>query len=258
MPADTPVEIRKLLRRCLQKDADRRLHDIADARIELEEIAAGGFELTAQEMRRAPPSMLRRIGWPIVVLFAVVSAIALIRDALQPESLPRAVEMMDLTLPGMQFGFSKPVEVSPDGRSIAFFRDGRLWVRDVDRLEPRELTDTAAALMPFWSPDSKWLGFVAEGRMWKIPATGGDRVVIAKLPTGVYTGAAGGVSWSGKRNHRVLDGLERAAVRTRTGRWGDGDAAFRTRDRAGLPPAELASERAWHRVRRAPRGEILG
>src|SRR5207249_1350117 len=80
---------------------------------------------------------------------------------------------------------------SPDGRRVAFFGAGALWVRSLNTLVPQRLLETESGWNPpFWSPDGKWIGFFAEGKLKKIQSGGGPPEIICSAPQ-----AAGG-TWN--------------------------------------------------------------
>jgi serine/threonine-protein kinase len=83
--------------------------------------------------------------------------------------------------------------ISPDGRKVAYRSDGRLWVRELERLQPRELAGAEGGDLLFWSPDSAWVGYVKDNKFWKIPASGGQPALIADAG-GSLVGHAG-ASW---------------------------------------------------------------
>ena len=90
----------------------------------------------------------------------------------------------------------QPVAVSPNGRHIAYVAgsgDAKLWVRDLDQLEPRELVGTEGARQPFWSPDSRFIGFAAGGEVKKISVQGGPAITLCPVPGADFV--MGG-SWS--------------------------------------------------------------
>jgi hypothetical protein len=81
-------------------------------------------------------------------------------------------------------GLVGSVAISPDGRRIAYSRDGSLWVRDLDRLEPREIASGGDTGAVFWSPDSASVGHGSGGKLWKVPAGGDERMPLGALPEG--------------------------------------------------------------------------
>jgi eukaryotic-like serine/threonine-protein kinase len=183
LPDNTPGSIRLLLRRCLQKDAKRRLHDIADARIELEDAMATGIE---------PASVPTPRRWSRLAVSAlslgVVTALVFLwaeRDRFGgPAAGPspsdtRVIRLTDL--PGLE----ESPAISPDGRSVAF-TGGVSGKRQVFILliaggAPLQITrDAADHECPRWSPDSSSILYFSpavsgtvEGSIWEIPALGG-------------------------------------------------------------------------------------
>jgi hypothetical protein len=189
-----PPNVRRLLRECLQKDPKRRLRDIGDARRLLEDPARGG--------RPAPP--WSRLAWPVLAAMLAATSVALGVVAwrhLREESAP--VTKLFFPLPNESFEPGRPpsTAVSPDGRRVAVAGvvdgKGELWVRDLDNPAPRILIADGVSGMPFWAPDSRRLGFFAEGKLKKLDVTGGGPpVTIADAQ-----GTTGGIGpWSGSWN----------------------------------------------------------
>jgi hypothetical protein len=79
-------------------------------------------------------------------------------------------------------GIVNSVAISPDGKRIAYSRDGSFWIRDLDSLEPREVQGAGETDALFWSPDSAWVGYRSGRRLWKAPAGGGEPVALCDLP----------------------------------------------------------------------------
>jgi len=107
--------------------------------------------------------------------------------------IERPVSKWSFTPEALSF-FGRSVAVSPNGRHISYVAgpgDQRLWVRDLDVEEPRELAGTEGASQPFWSPDSRFIGFFVEGEVKKIAFRGGPPVTVCPLP-----GQPFGGSWS--------------------------------------------------------------
>jgi WD40 repeat protein len=98
-------------------------------------------------------------------------------------------------LPLAGTGLVSSVAISPDGGRIAFSRDGSLWLRELDHLEPRAISDAGDTDAVFWSPDSAWVGHGSGGKLWKVPAGGGEAMVICALPDG-HRGTATSGAWT--------------------------------------------------------------
>ena len=194
LPAETPARVRALLKRCLRRDPKERLRDIGDARIELSEILAGGTDAAT-----ATPATTRRSGggiWRWVALVTGVAAVASGALLATQRPTPAPLTRLDLMSPDLAspIHFMGNFAVSPDGRSIAFIltnRDDvpRILVRGLDEAEPRTLEGTEGATWPFWSPDSRHIGFFADGKLRRIPAVGGGVQNLCDVP------AARGGSW---------------------------------------------------------------
>lgn len=195
MPSTTPDAIGRLLRRCLQKDPANRLHDIADARIEIAEARSG----TTRHDAAARPSR-SRIGLSVVLLAA--AAVALIAVLIGIRS---AADQNRSSVHAIEFGLAFPnnympadgIAISPDGRRIAaniWSNSGNIWVRslDVDGAQPRPLPGGELASYPFWSPDSTTVGFFQGGQLVVMNASGAPRRVVAKVSERPFLGG----SWS--------------------------------------------------------------
>ncbi|MCA1582975.1 MAG: protein kinase [Acidobacteria bacterium] len=184
LPAGTPRSIRRVVRRCLNRDRNLRFHDIADARIEL------------QEPSEPPAVAASRPGVPWWVLAAAVlvaaglAALAL-RGTGPPTELP--LRKLEIAAPFLDVDGANPISLSPDGTRIAYSADGRLWIRDLRQLEAREVPGSSGAGAPFWSPDGSFVGFASEKKLWKMSSGGGDRTAVAELSGEVNR--ASGVAW---------------------------------------------------------------
>jgi eukaryotic-like serine/threonine-protein kinase len=177
LPPATPPGLRRLLRRCLEKDPARRLRDIGDARLELDDaVAAPEGQVPAS--RRGPFSRARW-GW---LAAAAVATAALIFVWVRPG--PSEPELVRLSASANHFDAPNSVAVSPDGRQLAFVAAGPsssdvVWVRALDALQARALAGTERGGQPFWSPDGHDIGFWLDGSIAKIPAAGGPVEVLA-------------------------------------------------------------------------------
>ncbi|HVL66742.1 MAG TPA: protein kinase [Vicinamibacterales bacterium] len=169
LPAGTPPALVSLLRRCLRKDPAKRLHAIADAAIELEEIA------TAPPASRAAPVPPRSrlatlLPWGIAVAAVALAAFPRIASPPAPVAALGAIKVEINGPPDVELfsSIGQSVAISPDGRRVAFvgIHGGvrRVYLRRLDEFEPTPLKGTENVLTVFFSPDGNRLGFVGSDR----------------------------------------------------------------------------------------------
>jgi serine/threonine protein kinase/Tol biopolymer transport system component len=167
-----PAGIRRVLRRCLEKDRRRRLHHIADARIEIEDAARDAEAFDVPQVSASP----RR--WGLIVSTAVLTLAVIAVMAswwLRPSADRGDQRVAEITTPWTSdlWAFA----LSPDGRRIAYVADHEgqpaLWVRSLDAAGARVLPGTERARGPFWSADSRSIGFFADSNLRRIEARGG-------------------------------------------------------------------------------------
>jgi eukaryotic-like serine/threonine-protein kinase len=180
LPAATPVRVRVLLQRCLQKDPKQRLRDIGDARISLDEVLSGAPDATApaasSTSRPSSRVWLGVAGAAVLVLAAAVFAFLYFRP--KPPAAPAEMRF-EVSVPEKTTFTGGSPSVSPDGRHLAFILTGadgqsRLWVRSLETVEARPLEGTEGANgWPFWSPDSSTVAFASAGKLMKVDTAGG-------------------------------------------------------------------------------------
>jgi eukaryotic-like serine/threonine-protein kinase len=174
-----PVKARRLLQSCLQKDPKQRLRDIGDAWRQLEETPQAKAGTT-------------KLSWAIAaVLAAAAATLAYVYFREAPPQ--RAVLRYTLPLPEHALP-PQGIAISPDGRMLAMSVrvNGKLqlWLRALDSTESQPLGDTEGATYPFWSPDSRYIGFFAQGKLKKVATSGGLVQALCDAPSGY------GGSWS--------------------------------------------------------------
>jgi serine/threonine-protein kinase len=180
LPENLSWKIRELLVRSLRKDPARRLHDIADARLDLEDAA------TATEIPFATVEAPPRRPWaiPFIVGILLASAVAAIAvwSLMRPE--PGTVRRFVIPLPAEEELVTARggSAISPDGKNIAYVarREGtvQIYLRPIDQLEATPLEGSEDASGPFFSPDGQWLGFWSKGKLKKVPITGGTPMTL--------------------------------------------------------------------------------
>ncbi|MBI3451083.1 MAG: serine/threonine-protein kinase [Acidobacteria bacterium] len=187
----TPPALDRVVKRCMAKSPDERWQSAADLASELRWILEGGSSagipapVTARRVRRERLWMGIAAAAGIV---AIASVLLAVRARTSVPTPPMRLSLADAT--GVRHAPFGHVAVSPDGRQlaiIAFSADGKqtqLLVRGIDASGARTLAGTEGATAPFWSPDSRYLGFFANGNLKKVSAAGGPAVVVADAPNG--------------------------------------------------------------------------
>jgi len=178
LPPETPPAIRRLLRRCLEKDRGRRLQSAGDARLEIDEVLEGRADeagLVGGGGERTGPRRLAAVG--VIAALAAGGGAWLLKPGVAP--IPPPIARLVVTLPpGDTLGLTVPsVAISPDGRRLAYAavrsEQFQLFVRLFDSIDVTALAGTEGASAPFFSPDGQWIGFFAQGKLKKVLAAGG-------------------------------------------------------------------------------------
>jgi serine/threonine-protein kinase len=189
IPAQAPARIRELLRRCLEKDPQRRLRDAGEIRIAIEDVMARPHsdpvpavaEIPAASGEKRKPRE-RRSRWIWIMLAMMVFVIILsVIDKVGELHLPTEPTHLSVALPPTDVleGGSENLmlDISRDGRSIVYGarREGvlRLYVRRMGDGEPTMLAGTEDAHSPFFSPDGQWVAFFSNSKLRKISVGGG-------------------------------------------------------------------------------------
>jgi serine/threonine-protein kinase len=182
LPAETPASIRRLLRRSLEKHLARRLSCMRDAILELDDATLPALEPAA----RRPPSIAAFAAG--IVAIGLLAALVL-QTMQRPEPVREPVARFAVTLPAGDLpaiGQQPLVALAPDGRTLVYAaRRGEqtaLFRRDLGSLQPTLIAGTEGGTAPFFSPDGRWLGFVAGGELKRVAMAGGPVEKIAPAP----------------------------------------------------------------------------
>ncbi len=192
----TPPALEMVVRTCLAKDPDERLQTAHDLKLQLswtsQTLAPAAGKQTKEKAKRHEWA-----AWAVAALALVVAALAGVQFWTRPA--PQVIQATILPPEKTAFDpmgdFGGPAVLSPDGEKIAFVVKGAdspkaLWVRSLSSPTAQRLEGTEGAYFPFWSPDSRYLGFFANAKLNKIAATGGPVTTLGDAPSGR------GGSWS--------------------------------------------------------------
>jgi eukaryotic-like serine/threonine-protein kinase len=207
IPADVPPHVVTLIQRCLDKDRQTRIGDVAVARFLLSPDAP----LVAAAAATAPASVERRLRKTLPWVGAALAGGMLLGWVLpRRPSEPRPVTHLQMGVePAAQIAVStfageRPARISialsPDGRRLVFVGSpagapmrSQLYERTLDRSDAAPMPGTEGATAPFFSPDGAWIGFVADNKIKKAPAGGGAVSTICDVPAGA---PFWGASWA--------------------------------------------------------------
>jgi protein kinase-like protein/WD40 repeat protein len=224
LPAATPAGLRKLLTRCLKKDARARMQAIGDARVQVEELLSGATD----EMSRAAAvsvasPVLPRSPWSRALTWTLATSTLGLAIALVLVSAPWRVEAPldrplvrldvdlgpDVSLPALSDPGSI-VAISPDGTRLVYASGTptKLFTRRLEQPNATELPGTQGAARPFFSPDGQWVGFLASGKVNKVAVNGG-----AVVPLMDIGGSFAGASWGEDGRIVVSDAFGKGLLR---------------------------------------------
>ncbi|MFN8179786.1 MAG: protein kinase [bacterium] len=204
LPAATSPRIRRLLHRCLERDPKRRLRDIGDARLVIEEVLAGAPDEAV--VPTVAPRRRTRVLFGVAVSAATILAFAA-GWLLKPAQREPPVRRFEIPVPDLTMSLGSEattLAISPAGDRVCYTSQNHLWIRAMDSIEPRDLPGTEGALCPFWSPDGQWIAYGAQSRLWKIRAEGGPPEAICQLAN-AFNVASGG-AWASDDRIVFCDG----------------------------------------------------
>ena len=192
---NTPAAFEHVVTTCLQKNPEERYQSAQDIKLELQWIAA---DRLAPAVATSTPAKKRstkkeRMGWAAAAVAAIIvgaaAAILFYHPAQSVRSIRAVIDPPEKATFNLTGDSAGPPVISPDGASIAFAATGAdgktaLWVRPTNGLEAHALPGTDGAFFPFWSPDSRSLGFFAESKLKTIDLDVGSALVVCDVPLG--------------------------------------------------------------------------
>ncbi len=239
LPANTPLSVRRLLRRCLERTPKKRLPDAAMARLEIDEAdAASGSSATEPTAPVAPPAIWQR---PIAVVGLALVTLALgafgawFQGSASSPAAP--VTRTSIVLPPSQTTGRTSIGISPLGTHVAYISNRQLYVRALNEFEAQPLASANNSLSPFFSPDGQWIGFYSlqEGALKKVALSGGGEVTLTQA------GITSGASWGD--DDTIVFGQWQGGIRRVSG--------------AGGPSEELVTDTWAGNPQLLPGGETL-
>jgi len=191
----TPPAFEHVLTTCLQKNPEERYLAAHDIKIELQWIASERSRTSASgaTLPAEPSPGRERLIWIVGVVTAIVLGVAggllFSRPTQSAQSVRTVVDPPAKVTLNLTGDFAGPPVLSPDGAALAFSAttaDGKtgLWIRPMNSLEAHAIAGTDGAIFPFWSPDSRSLGFFADGKLKTIDLSGGSALAVADAAFG--------------------------------------------------------------------------
>ena len=181
----SPLALDRVVKVCLAKDPDERFQNVRDVELQLKWIAESGSPArvsapVAARRRLSQKVLSENMAWSVAALLAItLGPVAFLHFREKPPALAAPVCFQ---VPAPENTMLGPfLRISPDGRKLAFVAGTQLWVHFLESGESHDLT-AADQNSPFWSPDSRFIGFVSQDKLKKIGATGGSPQTVSDLP----------------------------------------------------------------------------
>ena len=183
----TPPALDRIIRGCLAKDPEERWHTAHDVMLQLQWIAEGGSQAGVPAPVVARRKNREKLAWGAAAA-ATLAAAALAFGFMRRAPSPPRMLRFEIPTPPDVTAVDAP-RISPDGKILAFNATDtsgktRIWIRPLNALQAQPLAGTDGTTRPFWSPDSRFLGFFAEGKLKKVDVSGGPPQKICDAPTG--------------------------------------------------------------------------
>jgi Tol biopolymer transport system component/predicted Ser/Thr protein kinase len=202
----TPPALDYLVRTCLAKDPDARFQTAHDVALQLRWIGEGGSAAGIPAPVASKRRTRERLAWAVAAGLGVVALGAGALAVIHLRERPAPADPVQFSIAAEQnSAFVLPAEfaISPDGRQILFQAassgssagqsGAMLWVRPLATLTARALpgTEGAAWASAFWSPDGRYIGFAATGKLKKVDVSGGPPITLAG-----FSGTFAGGTWN--------------------------------------------------------------
>ena len=208
LPDDVAPAIRRIIRRCLEKNPDDRFQSAQDLAFALGALSDAAPVVASRRLQR---SGAFRIDWRLAAIAVVLAAAATAGIAWSLRSNSSSFRATKHFLFQTRTPINGNLDLSADGRRIAFVNNvspavRQLFVKGLDEIDAKPLTGTDGAYGPFFSPDGEWVAFFAGGKLQKVPARGGTPVTLCDAPEFL------GGSW-GDNGQILISGRQRGLMR---------------------------------------------
>ena len=179
----TPPALERIVKRCMEKDPDDRFQTVRDVMHSLEDLAL-------PDVPSVFTSASSSSKWKLLAAASTLAALALVGYTAwrKPTSAATAqpYQLAITAPPGIEFSFGPGVSgsrISPDGRTLAFCAGNSLWLRSLDNAIAKKIPETENAVLPFWSPDSKSVGYFSDREIWRMDVSSGAKHKIVDMST---------------------------------------------------------------------------
>ena len=198
----TPLALERIVKSCLAKEPDERWQSAADLARELKWVAEAGAMPASnvgpsQDRKGSGNRTLITLGWAVAAVLLAAFAVTLFRKSTVPPSTASVMRTSVMLPAGQRLTSDSadyPIAVAPDGSRIAYAAEEeagtQLYLRELSELEPKAIAGTSGARHPFFSPDSQWIGFFADGALQRVSVAGGAPLRICNV-----SGLSMGGSW---------------------------------------------------------------
>ncbi|HEY3349630.1 MAG TPA: protein kinase [Thermoanaerobaculia bacterium] len=183
----TPPALDRLIATCLSKDPEDRLQTAHDVKLQLQWVGEGGSQAGLPAPVAARRKNREKLAWTLAATAAgaaLVFAVGYLRRA------PRVSSPIFAAIPLPEKTYVESIAISPDGKTLAFTAGKAgsqpgLWIRTFGSPTARPVAGAEEASFPFWSPDSRFIGYFTQGSLKKIDPTGGPALTVCDAARGV-------------------------------------------------------------------------
>ena len=180
LPKDLPANTRTVVRRCLQRDRSLRYHDIADARIDLDESLGAK---TAAAERPAGARRFRALPWTFALLSTVLLIVIIVSNGWRHPTPSGSVRRFSIPIGPAKRLWDTSLAISPDGTELAYTIDGHLFRRSMDKVATVRLASSLRIAYPCFFVSSEWVGCANLGKLLKVELATGASVALCDAPS---------------------------------------------------------------------------